>query len=187
MTKKNILRAAKTLFAKKGYDGTSISDLLKKTKLSKGALYHHFASKEELFVETIKFAFEDKGLKLECEQPVIKSKAQFKTHLLEEGIRLIEFQMEHPDVVALKFELMVQTKKNPSLKKYVQKLGDAKMNSLVILMQKGIDLGAFPKKTDPEMLILKFIMPLHAIGLQIAFAETDFDYVEYWKQIVGDL
>lgn len=45
-----ILRTAARLFAEKGYDETSIQDIISVTKLSKGAIYHHFASKEEIFI-----------------------------------------------------------------------------------------------------------------------------------------
>jgi AcrR family transcriptional regulator len=47
-TKQRILDAAKNLFLSKGYESTSISDILKAIDISKGAFYHHFKSKEEL-------------------------------------------------------------------------------------------------------------------------------------------
>ncbi len=49
-TIKLILEVAAKLFAKKGYDSTSIQDILEETKLSKGAIYHHFKSKEDIFI-----------------------------------------------------------------------------------------------------------------------------------------
>lgn len=44
-----ILDTATRLFMQKGYDETSIQDIMNETKLSKGAIYYHFASKEEIF------------------------------------------------------------------------------------------------------------------------------------------
>lgn len=46
--KKEILDAAATLFAEKGYDNTSTSDLLEAVGIAKGTLYHHFKSKEAI-------------------------------------------------------------------------------------------------------------------------------------------
>lgn len=40
--------AACELFLEQGYDATSVSDLARRLGLAKSALYHHFASKEEL-------------------------------------------------------------------------------------------------------------------------------------------
>ncbi len=47
-TVKLILDVATRLFTEKGYDATSLQDIINDTKLSKGAIYHHFASKEEI-------------------------------------------------------------------------------------------------------------------------------------------
>ncbi len=44
-----ILNTAARLFMEKGYDRTSLQDIIDETKLSKGAIYHHFISKEDIF------------------------------------------------------------------------------------------------------------------------------------------
>lgn len=51
-TVKLILDVATKLFLEKGYDETSLQDIINAAKSSKGAIYHHFSSKEEIF-ETI--------------------------------------------------------------------------------------------------------------------------------------
>lgn len=48
-TRQQIVTAATRLFAKSGYEGTSIEALLRDLGISRGALYHHFGSKEDLF------------------------------------------------------------------------------------------------------------------------------------------
>jgi len=45
-----IIQAARKQFAKKGYALTSMDEIAKSANVSKGGLYHHFPSKEELFV-----------------------------------------------------------------------------------------------------------------------------------------
>jgi len=57
-TKVNILIGALQLFMQKGYKDVSYQDLVKKTGLSKGAIYHYFASKEELLVAVFEFLVE---------------------------------------------------------------------------------------------------------------------------------
>lgn len=47
-----IMDTAQRLFMEQGYDGTSMQNIMDETGLSKGAIYHHFSSKEEIF-ETI--------------------------------------------------------------------------------------------------------------------------------------
>ena len=47
-TVKLILDVSTRLFSEKGYDDTSLQDIINETKLSKGAIYHHFSSKEDI-------------------------------------------------------------------------------------------------------------------------------------------
>ena len=46
--KQQILNTAETLFAERGYEGTSVQDILDVLHLSKGSFYHHFESKESV-------------------------------------------------------------------------------------------------------------------------------------------
>ena len=48
-TIQKILDTAERLFIEKGYDHTSLQDIIESTGLSKGGIYHHFASKEDIF------------------------------------------------------------------------------------------------------------------------------------------
>jgi len=52
-SKEYILKMAFSLFITKGYKAVTLSDLENATKLTKGAFYHYFKSKEELFFEVI--------------------------------------------------------------------------------------------------------------------------------------
>ena len=48
-TVRKILDTAERLFIEMGYDRTSLQEIIDETGLSKGAIYHHFASKEDIF------------------------------------------------------------------------------------------------------------------------------------------
>src|SRR6185369_10282804 len=48
-TKQQLVEVATGLFAEHGYGGTSIEAVLAASGVSRGALYHHFSSKEVLF------------------------------------------------------------------------------------------------------------------------------------------
>lgn len=43
-----IVNAAIEVFLEKGYEGTSMETIAQKAQISKGGLYHHFRSKEEI-------------------------------------------------------------------------------------------------------------------------------------------
>lgn len=48
LAKNKILIAASEVFARKGYDAETMQDIAEKCGLSKGAIYHHFKSKEKI-------------------------------------------------------------------------------------------------------------------------------------------
>ncbi|MDT0553222.1 TetR/AcrR family transcriptional regulator [Urechidicola vernalis] len=52
-SKDNIIRVAFSLFLKKGFKEVTITNIMEVTKLSKGAIYHHFKSKEEIYAATL--------------------------------------------------------------------------------------------------------------------------------------
>jgi AcrR family transcriptional regulator len=49
----DILAAARRLFAGAGFDGTSIDDIAARAGVAKGAVYHHFDSKEAIFTRVL--------------------------------------------------------------------------------------------------------------------------------------
>lgn len=48
LSKDKILNAAGEVFGQKGFDAATMQDITEKSGLSKGAIYHHFKSKEEI-------------------------------------------------------------------------------------------------------------------------------------------
>lgn len=57
-TRNLILDAAAEVFDERGFNGASLSDILARAGVTKGALYFHFASKEELAREIIEAQFD---------------------------------------------------------------------------------------------------------------------------------
>ncbi|MBV9342487.1 MAG: TetR family transcriptional regulator [Acidobacteria bacterium] len=56
--RQEILRAAARLFQEQGYDATSMNDVATALNLSKGGLYHHFQSKDEILFDLMDHAMD---------------------------------------------------------------------------------------------------------------------------------
>jgi len=56
--RQEILRTAARLFQQQGYHATSMNDVAAALKLSKGGLYHHFQSKDEILFHIMSHAME---------------------------------------------------------------------------------------------------------------------------------
>ena len=74
-TKRKIFETSMELFAKKGYEATSIEEITSIVGVAKGTLYYHFSSKEEIF----NFLVEE-GIKL------LKNSIEIKTAKLKNSI-----------------------------------------------------------------------------------------------------
>jgi AcrR family transcriptional regulator len=48
-TRERLIAAGRGLFGERGYEGASVAAILAAAGVARGALYHHFATKEELF------------------------------------------------------------------------------------------------------------------------------------------
>lgn len=69
-TKENILQAALALFARNGYEATSVSDIAGVLGITKGALYKHYKNKQDIFDQIIERLFDrDRELARAHEMP----------------------------------------------------------------------------------------------------------------------
>ena len=50
-TRRRILEAAEESFSRRGYDATAVAEICARAGISKGAFYHHFPSKQTLFLD----------------------------------------------------------------------------------------------------------------------------------------
>lgn len=88
-TRSKILDVAAANFHQKGFQGTSLSDILQQACISKGALYHHFTNKQELLYAVFDEVYELKFLSrwlhiLHAEDP-IEAIAQTVEAIANEG------------------------------------------------------------------------------------------------------
>jgi TetR/AcrR family transcriptional regulator, transcriptional repressor for nem operon len=56
-TREHILNVAFNLFLQKSFKEVTLKDIVEKTEMSKGAFYHYFSSKEQLFLELVNNVF----------------------------------------------------------------------------------------------------------------------------------
>ncbi len=60
-----LVRVAMQEFSEKGYSGASTERIVKNAEVTRGALYHHFKNKQDLFHAVFRMAQEDIGKKIE--------------------------------------------------------------------------------------------------------------------------
>lgn len=100
--KREILSAALTCFATKGYDATTLADIRERAGASTGSIYHHFANKAELAAELYL-----EGVRA---TQVYSLHALLKRRSLEEGIESLVFSsldwvQENPEFARFLFAM----------------------------------------------------------------------------------
>jgi len=104
-TRQMVLDAAFRLFANKGYGQTSVDAIISEAGLSKGAVYHHFASKEALF----KALLEDRQRRCAEQLADAVGTAGTRREAIERLVSSgFEFSATDPDWVRLYFEFCLQ-------------------------------------------------------------------------------
>ena len=99
-TRERILEITKKLVMKKGFSGTSIDDILKEAKLTKGAFFHHFKGKAEL-------------AKVLVEWHALSDLAMFE-RLVEEAEAETDDPLEQMMLFLEKFEEYISNSEDPS-------------------------------------------------------------------------
>ena len=77
VTKRRIIRISRRLFLEQGYDKTSVRQILNKSGLSTGSLYHFFKNKEEILLSGLHESLVNISrltdrIAVECQEPLLR-------------------------------------------------------------------------------------------------------------------
>ncbi|WP_316504669.1 TetR/AcrR family transcriptional regulator [Nitrosopumilus sp.] len=154
---RKIIRVSSKKFAKNGFQKTTLSDIAKSAKISKGTLFYHYPSKEELFFvvlgQSIDSAFEDEfdfyekhGYKF----------FQDRKNLYDDLKKYYDLRMAKPKLVEkLWLEGVIESEHNPKLQQMLSK----KDNEIVQIMTEmlkfaRIQIGILEGFDDDDLLEL---------------------------------
>jgi AcrR family transcriptional regulator len=98
VTISSLLSSAGTLFLKKNYADVTMEDIAEAAGVTKGAAYHHFASKETLYVEMMQSALKEKQ---ELFQAAIASPGSCRERLRRLTAIFLELPYEEREVMKL--------------------------------------------------------------------------------------
>ena len=138
--KYEIIRTAEDMFYEKGYENTTVQDIIDAIGLSKGGFYHHYASKEQLLDEicdkkaTSAYLHALEAVARETDDTVAKFNALFEKNNLwqeenKEFIGLLINVAYHSNNLLMRERLKAKTveKLLPLMQKIVQEGADRKL------------------------------------------------------------
>lgn len=180
-----ILERATELFIQRGYDNTSINEIIARAGISKGAFYHHFQSKEDL-IEALAARYAEEAAA--AARPVIEDES------LDSFSRLTAFlastrarKLESADELRTTFEPLFRPE-NVQLYHRTQKAIVGVMRPvLATIIAQGIEEKCFdvPDADEAADVILGLMVGTRDIMADIYSARSDLERRRHFQRMVG--
>jgi AcrR family transcriptional regulator len=154
-TKQFILETAAPIFNQKGISGANIDDVLDATKLTKGCLYGHFESKEDLALQVVDFMLNHNSEKMLL--TISKGKtAKAKV------FAYLDFYKDPLDTYIKGgcpvFNIAVESDDHfPAIKEKIAGVIRRGQEMFVAILNQGIENGEFSNKLDPAVYAFKAV------------------------------
>jgi TetR/AcrR family transcriptional regulator, transcriptional repressor for nem operon len=188
-TKETILKESGILFNTHGYKATSLSHITDATGFTKGAIYRHFTSKDELEIETLIHLSGIMNAKVRDrvkEQPTAGDKLRaviqfFESYIsdppVEGGCPLLNAAVEADDA-------------HPRLRKTALEILNGLRTSLISILEKGIYYKQLKKGIDKEMYATLFIASLEGAIMMSKLSGNDDDIrriIKHLEKQIGEI
>jgi TetR/AcrR family transcriptional repressor of nem operon len=160
ITRRNIVAQAAAVFNQKGYEGSSVSELCALTRLQKGGLYRHFASKEELALEAFDYAVRKA---VEARSPTEEERARLSPFaLLQLSVqRFAEPEGELvPGGCPLLNTAVDADDGNPALRARVECAMASWLEKLTMLAREAVEVGELAEDIEPDAVSLQIVATL---------------------------
>jgi TetR/AcrR family transcriptional regulator len=155
-TRERVLQVAQTLFAERGYRGTSLRDIARRIGIKAPSLLHHFPSKQQLYVAVLDRIFQ--GME-EAAGRLMVGRTSFQDRMRHAISDAIDFIVDHPEQMMLLWKEFSDESGfgRNVLKRRIPPLNAIEVN-FVFQGQRG---GEFRAELDP----FNFVQSLHSITL----------------------
>ncbi len=172
-TRKQIVDASTQLFVRKGFFGTTISDLANATGLTKGAFYHHFKNKDALFFAVIESVRQTWNKAVARDVLTSKNALTRLTILIENHTRLL-IENEHMCIL-LNGLIMEMDGVNPDFMITLQEVYEDLASFIESIVKKGQEAGEIRPDLDPRLIAFNIINMLRGIGCVPIFKRIGVD------------
>ena len=170
--KQEILAAAMAVFAQKGFDGASMDDIVQASGLSKGGLYWHFRSKDELIAAVLSQFFSQEMAALDALLPAEGPAAQ---KLQKLGRQVMADVTHMQELLSISLEFYALAARREAVRLELQGYFQQYSSTLATLIQAGIDEGAFDPAVSAEQAALNLVAQFEGLVLLWAVQGGNFD------------
>lgn len=175
-TKQYIIETSAPIFNRKGYAGTSLSDIIKYTGLTKGAIYGHFENKDELAVAAVVH-------NLKTVSSMIFSNAKLQQNACDKLRVFAGAYLEFYDQIILSGGCPVLNAAvdsddgNPAIRSRIRKFITMWQKTLTDITKEGIIRGEINSGSDPVEFSILFISLIEG-GIMLSKTMKEKVYLE---------
>ena len=177
--KHQIMNAAQSLIVSKGYDQSSIDDIVNVSKLSKGAIYWYYNSKKEIYISLIDHWFNTYSQGIEGS---INSKKYASTKLKALFNYFIYQFDENPGTFKIMVEFWRMSGLDKDFNKKYQDIYSIFLNTIIEIIELGIKNDEF-KKVDAQITALSIMINIEGVHWFTLFEKSGVEAHEYMDTI----
>ena len=165
-TQHRILRAARTVFGRRGYHGATIDEIGREADLSTGAIYYNFDSKETLFLALLEERIEQRiahmraGLAAEGTDPAASTSVELEARDMTASLR------ENVEWRLLFLEFVLHAARNPRFRKQFNSLRGRMREALAEQIERRFAAAGTKPTLPAEQLALAISGLVNGLGME---------------------
>ena len=193
-TRTTILKIALQLFLKKGYKDVTYQELIKKTGLSKGAIYHHFKSKDDLLACVFEYLLAaTKQTPIKNIAEIVKDEESFRKLFIDGKVGQISGFKKIMGDKSFKLNKLLffleAINENEKLKKIIEELMKEEMIFLEQCFNGLKKHNKLPKGKEPKLLAECLYWMLQGTEMKLFFTENNElgeDFIRGYNKTIAD-
>lgn len=174
--KQQIIEAAVSVLKEKGVAASSMNDFIKASGLSKGGVYHHFSSKEELLIGVLNYFFEQHVSDISDPSIENLSASEMLHLLLTERQEMLERVGE---LNQLMMDFLAHATTIESIKNQFHFQYCHFQDHIAAIIQKGVDNGEFRKDINTKAIATGIMGVFDGICTAMTVAPDRIEFPSY--------
>lgn len=185
-----LLRVARGMLVEQGYAGLSLDQLAQATEYSKGTIYQHFSTKEDLVTA---LAIESMERRVELFLRAEQFNGKSRERLLAIGVADEIFGRMDPHHYKSEFIIKLanlQERASAERRQALERLESSCFGCVLRIVQSGIDAGELPKNVRPTELVYSVItmaLGTHMTMVNYCSMLNEFKITEPSRQLVANI
>lgn len=181
--RQEILHSAHACFAKKGFEASTVDDIVAHSGISKGAIYNYFKSKDEIYLALMDGQTNESGTKFTKAISKRETALDKLNYLIDAYLNNDPNDEENKDHALVHFEFRLYSTRKPDLKKALtERYKSFFVNLLVGIIKEGQSTGEFKKEIVPVMYADIFWAMVNGVTLQATILD-EYRYKELLKEM----